>query len=138
MNNKTRTRMAKVAKETFDYYNEDPERRGFDYSQNNCMYFVKETKEMCAVGRCMYKNLLPLTRGLILGVQGMYTQMKSDKVQEFDDLFTKKYKGFPMEFWVDLQNWHDSTNHFTDCKCTIKGKDRMDYIINRVNTKCYG
>ena len=83
--------------ETVEYYNNNP--RGSD--NNSCFYF-KEGK-MCAVGRCL---ILPES----FENQNLYTigRVFNNTSSIMDSNLKKQYRGHSIDFWKDLQSFHDN------------------------------
>lgn len=99
-------RMLKVLSETVQYYCEDPSRRGVT-ADGACLYYDGETDNCCAVGRC----LLDPTKaeGDLGAVEDLF-----DNDYEGQGILKEEYRGLPLKFWSQLQNWHDNNDLWND------------------------
>lgn len=96
---------AEILEETIAYYVTDPQRRAA--GRGGCDY-VKSDGRRCAVGRCMRPEAR--NRAMLEGI---------GDVQDLDEevglarALWPRYQGAPLEFWKNLQEWHDGTKEDT-------------------------
>lgn len=101
-----------LIEETVNHYTSAGNKRAFN--GNTCVYLTEiDGKEaMCAVGRCMHSPWQFRDRGF-----GMHTLLqKCDG--NVDDVLKEEYRGFHVDFWVELQNFHDLSDNW---ECTASG-----------------
>lgn len=82
-----------------------------------CKY-ITENGKMCAVGRCM-KN--PVDRSAQIDV--VYRRFGGD------DLFKDEYKGHSVQFWTDLQNFHDTKKNWNKNGLSKRGETTKKHLI---------
>lgn len=102
-----------IIDETVAYYSEDPKRRAFNGS--DCMYFIPESGNMCAVGRCL-KNPSDLIGKTINA---------DDLLEGNDSLLKLEYQGHDARFWQDLQWLHDRKEFWCESGLTVAGKNEV-------------
>lgn len=100
-------RMHKVLDETVEYYKTHP--RATD-GQGDCKYYIKGN--MCAVGRC-FKNPSKF-RNEDIDVDNI------SKKYDFNAELKEQYQGLLIEFWLRLQDLHDTENYWEK---TMYGND---------------
>lgn len=100
-------RMSKVLAETVQYYCEDPSRRAVD-AEGECSYYDSKTDNVCAVGRCLIDPVD--SEGVLGNVHDLFDQ--DDGVG--DNILKPEWRGLPVRFWLDLQDWHDSDSRWAD------------------------
>lgn len=136
---RTRKDMIDLVNETVDYYNGDPKLRGVKYtelgSQLGCLYQGKGNSK-CAVGRCMTKRALD-----IFGKSGYpvtrLNWIREEENKTFDTLLYKRYQGFSINLWVELQHLHDKKVHWNKEGLTLAGEKRKIKIINLIKEGKY-
>ncbi len=99
-------RMLKVLSETVQYYCEDPSRRGIS-AEGACLYYDPETDNCCAVGRCLEDPIS--AEGDWGAVEDLF-----DADFEGEAILKEEYRGLPIKFWSQLQNWHDDGDLWSD------------------------
>jgi len=111
-----------IIEETAAYYNLG--NRSVCPKKGGCLYLNPEGK-MCAFGRCMteegldaYKNSGDYVRALSVG----------DSV---DHLLLADYKGHSVEFWTDIQMFHDMENHWTETGLSSKGEEFKKKLLKK-------
>lgn len=101
-------RMLKVLAETIQYYCEDPRRRAVT-ADGECRYYDGETDNCCAVGRCLID---PVDHeGMIGTVDELFDPVDYG---EDETILKKEYRGLPIRFWMELQDWHDDDGRWRD------------------------
>lgn len=83
--------------ETFDYYKSDPTRRGYSEDMGTCYYEFQGNK--CAIGRMGNADFDYSFRGDVRTYSKKYP---------FQDHLKEEYRGHDLQFYYDLQRWHDS------------------------------
>lgn len=86
--------------------------RAVDPESGGCRYFAQG--KCCAVGRCMldpevYKNYLG----------------NVNRFGDLDSLLKPEYRGFPIDFWLDLQDLHDWDGNWNETGLTTLGKKKV-------------
>ena len=120
------TTKAEIIEETANYYNLT--NRGYD-AEFGCLYVTREGNK-CAVGRCLNQ----LGENLAIDIEGsVYTFIEwlkgTDK--NFEDLLLEQYKGHKVEFWSDLQKFHDEKFNFNETGLSIWGIREKDNLLNK-------
>jgi hypothetical protein len=117
-----------LAKETFDYYMENPRRRALIGSQ--CKYHTDDGK-MCAVGRCLIDAKSFENKVFDAVNDGLDSSNIVGLIEygfDIDNLLKDEYKGFNTEFWTLLQVFHDVTFFWSGSDITDDGKRKMSEI----------
>ena len=126
-----REMMLRVWYETVQYYS-DPKRRGIG-ADGGCRYHIDEWSgepaKMCAVGRCMH-DPARVTRDYPYAIVGIHDELE----EQFDNLFKVEYKGLPIEFWMELQNWHDNCSNWDKGGLTPVGEARASMLKLKIET----
>lgn len=112
---KTKT---EIIKETFEYYNEDPGRRGA--YKGSCVYFNKATKNMCAVGRCV-DNAEKLGPGDVF-LQWINLEFKPEYNHN---------KAVDILFWKSLQDFHDRGLNWGKERATLRGVKEYEALLKK-------
>ena len=97
-----------IINETLAFYSEDPSRRAV--TSTACHYYHKTAngiEKKCSVGRCMTDQSI-LEDGLERGP--IYELVNQRNV---DDILKPEYQGHPVDFWSDLQRFHDNDGYWT-------------------------
>lgn len=127
-----------LIQETVDYYSQDPKNLR---ARNEYTCFYNYNGKKCAVGRCLLaKKNPPMTQhgkyltGYISSIKiGYYDDDTNEEClipkDEIQDLFKKKYRGFPIPLWDGLQKLHDSNNYWDDEGLTDTGKERVAALM---------
>lgn len=123
-----------LLEETVKFYGEDSSRRGIDVNGSTCAYITKDESRRCAVGRCMTLKAVRKLKDKALGVSGVVQKYTDDNL---DELLLVKYKGFEKGFWVELQNFHDSSTNFKGSSLSETGRKKVDNIRFRIDEYTY-
>lgn len=113
----------RLINETFDYYEEDPERRSVtepdlseipeeerDEVASTCWYMKEgEVTRYCAVGRCLN---LSARAAVHKNDEHQNVNYLLRKYRE-DFLFPYEYREIPLELWTALQTFHDAKAFWT-------------------------
>jgi hypothetical protein len=104
-----------IIQETQDAY-ADPRHRAVKLSQNGfedgCVYLDSRNGNMCALGRCML-DPSPTC--------GLYASGLADEKGSLDAVLKKEYRGHAVQFWVELQRFHDNAMNFEDGGLSVNG-----------------
>lgn len=130
----TKLTKAEIIKETADYYGSNPNLRGYSTTLKECIYYSKAQPEnKCAVGRCIKEDMLPLLDGVISTVftlEETLNRKVSDLYIEFENFLKPEYQGHSLEFWDELQSFHDLGENWDEHGLTPKGQGWIEYLIN--------
>lgn len=102
-----------IINETVEYYSADPSRRGTNGS--TCEYLTL-FGQMCAVGRCMINPK---------GKEGGVTELGTG----FQLMLKKEYRGHSIDFWQDLQGFHDSSWYWDEKGLTRRGNAALQSLL---------
>lgn len=131
-----------IIKETAEFYNANPNKRAvkqINHIGNKCYYLQPGTGNMCAVGRCMKPGIPDDFQG---GVRGYFAQKiaKEDWSElspdeednaSIDSVLQERYCGHSIQFWSDVQSFHDWTNNWDKCGLTEIGKIQLEGLLAR-------
>ena len=106
-----------ILEETANYYNLN--NRGINNS-GACVYYDKNTKNMCAVGRCLSnpKKLID---------NNSTAEELFKKVITFKSL-KPEYRIDDINFWSHLQQFHDTEDFWTKKGLSAFGKKHYNYL----------
>ena len=116
-----------IIEETANFYNLT--NRGYDDSIDQCVYKNGEDKK-CAVGRCLNSETTPHN---IFKFRGDAEDLESFCISQdifLEDLFLEQYKGHKIEFWMDLQNFHDKHEYWNEDGLTEGGLVMKEQLLN--------
>lgn len=108
-----------IIEETAEYYSKNTKRRG-RIKDVGCVYINTNTKAMCAVGRCLiepeyFNEAYP----------GAIVDQFTGCDKEFNSYLKEKYQGHNVNFWQQLQDFHDSDINWDKKGLTETGKVRL-------------
>lgn len=129
-------KMIAIVKETVAYYGENPNRRAYINDDGDggvtCVYhadaWAGKPERMCAVGRCMTDPAGVQRRFSSMGAM----QLDGELSHGLDDVLKPEYRGLPIEFWDQLQYWHDDRGNFDAIGLTAKGREEADWLIRKI------
>jgi hypothetical protein len=113
-----------IIKETVEYYKNN--NRGITPG-GACQYLTKDG-DMCAVGRC-------LENPEDIGLKTIYADALI--IGYGDGIFKKQYQGHDINFWKNLQIFHDSNRFWVSYKTkkgnklTEDGKNDLKFLLER-------
>lgn len=114
-----------ILQETYNYYL-DPSKRATN-DTGGCQYRTEDGR-MCAVGRCLTnpKAMQEFEHGVekFIG-EGVYIERR----------LKPEYRGHSLEFWEDIQRWHDSYSNFVEDKISVKGEQHYQRLVERYTEK---
>lgn len=119
---KKQTKMLDILKDTKDYYSKDPNSLRAKSGFWDC-YYINDDGDKCAVGRYLNEKDLNYIK----------SKHKLDNSVDtlIDDGFFKHSKiitKLPLQFWKDVQNFHDMDYYWNKSKNTISQKG-LDWTL---------
>jgi len=117
-----------ILEETIDFYSSDTSRRSYDEDDNLCMYFDGETKNMCAVGRCL------MDPKAFQDINGSI-DIAQLTAEELDRLLKPEYRGHAMSFWQELQGLHDVARNWGINELTEGGERFVKRLIDQIHKR---
>jgi hypothetical protein len=105
-----------IINETVAYYSEDPKRRA---NVAGFCHYLTDDGRMCAVGRCLSDEGLKIAKD--------YRGRINSKLIA---LLKEEYHIDNSEFWINLQNLHDSAENWDDNGLTAIGKLVVEDIMD--------
>jgi hypothetical protein len=112
-----------IIEETADFYNTT--NRGM-LGRYTCIYLSEITGNKCAVGRCMTDEGLK-DYGNVGGDVGELNYT----AKGLDSILKDEYKGHDVDFWKDLQRFHDEYNYWNETGLSEMGKIRKNSLIKK-------
>ena len=112
---KTKT---EIIEETAAFYNLS--NRGYDKESNSCRYLTGDGK-MCAVGRCLINP-----EEQQFNEEGAHTLLSCSF-----DLLKKEYRIEDLDFWYNLQRFHDCRSNWTDSGLSSDGELEKRRLLNQ-------
>lgn len=94
------TTMLETLRETSEAYTSET-RAIASVGSVNCQYLTDDGR-MCAIGRCM---LHPEDFTDTESIRDIYERADDDA----DEIMKPEYRGYPLEFWDELQDLHDTS-----------------------------
>lgn len=112
-----------IINETIEYYGSDPSRRAASERGFGCFYQHSKNGNRCAVGRCIdVEAHVPGHHGTVGTFGGIFSELAEHFKKASKPIpFLPGYEGHSVEFWVNLQVFHDATTHFDDNGLTEEG-----------------
>lgn len=100
-----------IIEETREYYEGHPERRSCDKQSGACRYVTRGQGPIkyCAVGRCLKKTSPPINKTSINKTGALYLAESNDEINSW---FKPAYQGHDLDFWTNLQCFHDKNKHW--------------------------
>lgn len=121
-----------IIDETVEVYSKDPSQRGFVVNAMGlqvCKYLTDDGR-MCAVGRCLIPNQL-----MIAEDQSPQTYLNSSmsigKVVNLEEILKEEYRGHDIQFWKDLQQFHDCVDIWYSGGLNVAGELFLARIYNK-------
>lgn len=119
-----------IIDETVEYYK--THERGYDASINVCVY-TSSTDAKCAIGFRMNPKSLEKYKNY----QGAVDDLLSDSSENIDNILELKYKGHDLEFWLEIQSFHDNSRNWDSHKLskgntlTEEGEYNLKRLLNK-------
>lgn len=122
-----------------DRYCKDPSLKAIKYNMDgnpiNCLYEFKKkdgTVLNCAVGTCLTRKNIAFAMENNIGEVWDFGLHKFDGfVNTLEENLKKRYKNHSIDFWSDLQNFHDNDKYFTETGISILGQGRLNELKKR-------
>ena len=130
----------KLLQETVDYYSKDTSRRGLNEGSNEdsngskCVYLSPISGNMCAVGRCMTEESVKKLGGANVTANGIVSELN---INELDDVIQPKYRGYHIQFWLEMQHLHDSNYNWDSKGLTESGERCVESIKRKINNNMF-
>lgn len=125
-----------ILDETVKYYK--THKRGL--SDEGFCVNITNRGSMCAVGRCVDKELISKLKGLEdIAVGSLSLELGKDTT---DECLQPQYRGHREEFWEDLQDLHDRGIHWSKNKSggqvlTMQGDKAVELIKSKIRDGLY-
>ena len=137
--------MQGILKDTVDYYREDPANRRSVTDDGDCMYTWG--KKHCAIGRYMRDEYQDETwENNNMSVNEL-SSFADDGECNIDWCVVEKAQGLDLNFWIDLQDMHDTMGYWEEWnrdvdglreyKLTDRGKERYVALQDRITEGRY-
>lgn len=83
--------------------------------EGGCYYFINDN--MCAIGRCL-KDAKDFEDNIATKCDDQDIETLSTDIEDFkiDDYLKNDYHGHEIEFWKELQHWHDYMPNWNNLK----------------------
>ena len=120
---------SEILEETIEFYTTDPSRRSLD-DAGSCVYNAG-TAQHCAVGRCLTPFFQEQGRKLKFNVMGFEDFVDYYGYTSHDEALQEQYQGHDMQFWVNLQYFHDTKKFWNETGLTAEGEEQMKFLINK-------
>jgi hypothetical protein len=122
------TKLEIIQKVLVETYGAKPSLRARNKDNNGCLYTTEDGKR-CAVGMCMTKKSQLEVGDYFGGVMGLSEKFSNDK--DIDRLLQKKYHGHNLDFWKDMQYFHDNGDCFTETGLSKIGETRIELLKSK-------
>jgi hypothetical protein len=118
-----------IVVEVMEYFINDPDRRALSNVFNGCMYHMQDAEgktKRCAVGICMVDEIPDFLSKFVGDVSCLEKRLKDIDGKQLDDLMKPEYRGHSIEFWTELQRFHDAElywavkGNYTSLKSELK------------------
>lgn len=119
--------LMEIFDETVEAYKGGLETRGS--SKYGCKYLTPDGK-MCAVGRCC----IGPKPGWIGSANSIRTK---DATFDLEEVLKPEYRGHNVDFWLDLQGFHDNQHYFTKEGYSQTGLNEIEEFKKRIKTGYY-
>lgn len=122
-----------IIDETAEYYKADTSRRG-KKEKSGCTYYTIKGDHiiMCAVGRCMtekYREVYMDNGDAADTIKPVIdSEYPADTHGGIDFALQPQYHGQIINFWMDLQDFHDTDSNWDDNGLTISGNFKLGFL----------
>lgn len=107
-----------IIDETVAFYSEDVSRRSLEGGR--CIY-LSSTGAKCGVGRCMNEEGLKQFGGSVDSVGSLVCEKAMFDENIFDDYLQEQYHGQNLNFWGEIQLFHDISKNWNSSEITDAG-----------------
>ncbi len=118
---KTKTQ---IINETAKFYGKDTSQRASD--GNHCLYLMSDGRK-CAVGRCMVKPI----KTFMGTVKDIHDTQGWRQVKFSNKLLKLQYRGHSVNFWMDLQKFHDDEHNWFAKGLSQEGKKYKQKLLTK-------
>lgn len=128
-----------IIEETANFYNLG--NRGVrNINSGSCVYQSDDGTKHCAVGRCIEPDALyhftDFAEEDLTGVRHLFEDPEGLFFEKnLDDYLKEEYRGHDIDFWADLQEFHDDTICWTDDGLSYAGEQRHERLLARWKDK---
>ena len=116
-----------ILEEAFEYYAADPSRRATN-AEGSCRYLMKDGRK-CAVGRCLIEGKKICYGGW--QKDPIFAEIAANQIDDIDSHLLPEYRGHSVDFWQELQYWHDCCLNFTDTGLSAKGQHDAKSLLEK-------
>lgn len=127
--NRTKEEYLALLEDTVKYYSEDTSRRAM--GKIDCEYLTEDGRK-CAVGRFLVEDFGYKSFNTCTSVTDLYATYGST-----DEFLIPEYRGYDIDFWVKLQQLHDTEPFWNDEGLTDEGNASVERIKELINTNVY-
>lgn len=120
-----------IIEQVMEGYIKDPSTRAIEGKK--CKYKTEDGRK-CAIGRCMKEDNDRKIFNLEEDVEGLEDYLNKDG-KKLDDILEDKYKGHDINFWMKLQEMHDTYILWNEEGLTAGGKTRYQQLLNEYKNK---
>lgn len=120
-----------ILEEAFQYYAADPSRRATN-AKGSCRYLMEDGRK-CAVGRCLIEGKKICFGGM--QKDPIFAEIQVNQIDNLDSHLLPEYRGHNVDFWQELQYWHDSCLNFTETGLSEKGERDAQFLLNKFADK---
>ena len=110
-----------IINETAKFYNLS--NRGYNEDENQCHYLTDDGKK-CAVGRCISPEKL-------IFFNDLHQNEGVGAVSDLQEFLVEGYAGHSIEFWKDLQIFHDRKRYWDEDGLTVAGHLEHEVLLAR-------
>lgn len=120
-----------ILEEAFEYYAADPSRRA-THADGSCRYLMEDGRK-CAVGRCLIEGKKICYGGL--QKDPIFAETAANQIDDIDSHLLPEYRGHDVDFWQELQYWHDSCLNFTETGLSETGGYNTQFLLGKYADK---
>lgn len=120
-----------ILEEVFQYYAADPSRRATN-AEGSCRYLMEDGRK-CAVGRCLIEGKKICFGGM--QKDPIFAEIQVNQIDNLDSHLLPEYRGHSVDFWQELQYWHDYCGNFTETGLSEKGERDAKFLLNKFADK---
>lgn len=113
-----------ILEETYNFYKNNPDQRAIGKNSLGlveCMYLTFDGRK-CAVGRCQIEPNLFFTRR----VDDIWPTS-----EKLDETLKPEYRGHDIDFWTDLQSFHDFDSNWDENGISSLGETQYQTLVKR-------
>jgi hypothetical protein len=120
-----------ILEEAFQYYAADPSRRATN-AEGSCRYLMEDGRK-CAVGHCLIEGKKICFGGM--QKDPIFAEIQANQIDNLDSHLLPEYRGHSVDFWQELQYWHDNCLNFTETGLSEEGQHRANNLLERFADK---